>query len=476
MALPAAETRAAAESARPSAVPSARPSARDAVGPGSASAAARGDGSNPSGPAKEGGAEERARRDGPRRDGGRRRGPRGRPGALAALDLGTNNCRLLVARPQGEGFQVIDAFSRVVRLGEGLSETGRLSEAAIDRAVAALSICADRLKRHRVHRFRAIATEACRRAANQRAFLDRVRAETGLSLDVIRTEEEARLAVAGCAPLVDPSAEQLLVFDIGGGSTELIWIDLSRTSSAKRKALLMALAHGASRSDRARAAAQHITDWVSLPVGVVTLMEKYDYIIDDGEKFEAMYAHVSELIAPFAVGGCAPTRELLSKLQMLGTSGTITTLAGVHLELERYSRRAVDGLWISTQAVDKVIESLVEMNAYERAAIPCVGEDRCTNLMSGAAILRAILRIWPTRRLRVADRGLREGMLYGLIQDGQRRGRAEPSGRRGEPVQADPSTTKGSRAEAGAALDPAPAGEAGRTLDPAPAKDRTPVR
>ena len=356
----------------------------------------------------------------------RRRPPGGRGAAIAALDLGTNNCRLLVARPDGEAFQVIDAFSRVVRLGEGLNDTGALSDAAMERAVAALSICAERLSRHRVQQFRAIATEACRRADNQRLFIDRVRAETGLHLDVIAAEEEARLAVAGCAPLVEPTAEQLLVFDIGGGSTELIWVDLSKTTSAKRKALLMALAHGASRSDRARAAAQHITDWVSLPVGVVTLGEKFDRIIDDGEKFRTMYNHTVELIEPFAVNGCAPTRERLAKMQMLGTSGTITTLAGVHLELERYSRRAVDGLWVPTAAVDRVIERLCEMNAYERASIPCVGEDRATNLMSGAAILRAILHAWPTRRLRVADRGLREGLLYGLLQDSAQGRRRHP--------------------------------------------------
>ena len=355
---------------------------------------------------------------------------RGRGPLFAALDLGTNNCRLLVARPDSNGFQVVDAFSRVVRLGEGLADTGMLSKAAIDRAVSALAVCAERIQKHRVVRFRAIATEACRRADNQRAFLDRVRNETGLYLDVIAAEEEARLAVAGCAPLFDANLEQLLVFDIGGGSTELIWVDLAKTSAAKRQSLLMALAHGASRSDRARAAAQHITEWISLPVGVVTLQEKFDRIIDDGEKFDAMYAHARELLAPFvdkshgnpATQTYASPQERLAKLQVLGTSGTITTLAGVHLDLERYSRRAVDGLWVASSAVDRVIQRLLEMNAYERAAIPCVGEDRATNLMSGAAILRAILRAWPTRRLRVADRGLREGLLYGLIQDGAGRG------------------------------------------------------
>lgn len=356
----------------------------------------------------------------------RRRGP-----IFAALDLGTNNCRLLVARAEGEGFQIIDAFSRVVRLGEGLSDTGALAASAVERSLAALSICADRVAKHRVTRLRAIATEACRRAANQRAFIERVRDVTGIHLEVIEAEEEARLAVAGCAPLLDQKAEELLVFDIGGGSTELIWIDLAKTSPARRRALVMALAHSASKSDRARAAASHVKDWVSIPAGVVTLGEEYDRLIDDDVKFGHMHAHVERLIAPFRDRVGPMTPERLVRMQMLGTSGTITTLAGVHLDLERYSRRAVDGLWIASDAVDRVIERLLGMNAYERASIPCIGEDRATNLMAGAAILRTILRAWPTRRLRVADRGLREGMLYGLIQDGIERRAQTQTGARG---------------------------------------------
>lgn len=383
------------------------------------------------------------------RRGARRRGP-----IYAALDLGTNNCRLLVARAEGEAFQIIDAFSRVVRLGEGLSETGRLSEAAIDRSVAALAICADRIAKHRALRLRAIATEACRRAENQRVFLERVREETGIQLDVIAAEHEARLAVAGCAPLLDVKSEELLVFDIGGGSTELIWIDLSRASAPKRRALLMALAHGDSRSDRARAAARHIIDWVSIPVGVVTLGEAFDRIEGDEARFEAMHAHVDALVAPFLERNGPITSERLARMQVLGTSGTITTLAGVHLNLERYSRRAVDGLWIGGRSVERVIDRLATMNGAERAAIPCIGEDRATNLMAGAAILRAILRAWPTHRLRVADRGLREGMLYGLIQDGLAAKRRRESGQR-----------RGGEAADGAAAETRTAtrgGEAGR--------------
>ena len=349
---------------------------------------------------------------------------RGGP-VFAALDLGTNNCRLLIARGEERSFQIIDSFSRAVRLGEGLGDTGALSEGAIERSVAALSVCADRLAKHRALRLRAIATEACRRATNQRAFLDRVRDETGIALDVVAAEEEARLAVAGCAPLLDPRAEELLVFDIGGGSTELIWVDLSRTSETKRRSLLMALAHGESRSDRARAAARHIRDWISIPLGVVTLGEAF-LGRDDEARFRVMHGEVQRRLEDFVIRNGPLSAERLARMQVLGASGTITTLAGVHLDLQRYSRKAVDGLWIDRSDIETLIEDLAVKSAEERRRIPCVGEDRADNLMCGAAILLAILRAWPTQRLRVADRGLREGMLYGLMQDG----RARRGGRR----------------------------------------------
>jgi len=279
----------------------------------------------------------------------------------------------------------------------------------------ALKICADKMRRHKVRRMRVIATEACRRASNGEEFINRVKQETGLRLSVIRPEEEARLAVAGCAPLLDPECESILVFDIGGGSTELILVDLHGTPPHLRQKLLMALAPNSGEPERARAAAAHIADWISLPVGVVTLAEKYAMVHDEIERFQLMAGEVASLIAPFAVNACEATPERLSKMQLLGTSGTITTLAGVHLELEQYNRAKVDGLWVDISAIDRVIDKLLCLNPYERAAMPCIGEDRAELVMSGAAILRAILRAWPAPKLRVADRGLREGMLYGLM-------------------------------------------------------------
>jgi exopolyphosphatase/guanosine-5'-triphosphate,3'-diphosphate pyrophosphatase len=277
-----------------------------------------------------------------------------RGGCLGAVDLGTNNCRLLVARPRDSGFVVIDSFSRAVRLGEGVEESGELNPAAIERAIDALAICADKLRRHGVRRMRGVATEACRRARDGRAFIDRVRRETGLRLDLISAEEEARLAVAGCAPLLDAEADQLMVVDIGGGSTELIWIDLSGTPAHLRPRLLMALAparRGVLEADaRARAAAAHIVDWISAPVGVATLHDRFLHIADPRARFDAMSECFEALIGdfgPFDARGRARTEgDGPGRLQIIGASGTVTTIAGAHLGLRRYDRNRVDGAWL----------------------------------------------------------------------------------------------------------------------------------
>jgi exopolyphosphatase/guanosine-5'-triphosphate,3'-diphosphate pyrophosphatase len=344
----------------------------------------------------------------------------GRPQPLAALDLGTNNCRLLVARPTPDGFQVIDSFSRIVRLGERVLETGELCPEAMDRAIDALSICAEKIRRNGVRRMRAVATEACRRATNRNAFIDRVRAQTGLRMEIISAEEEARLAVAGCAPLHEADADQLLVLDIGGGSTELIWIDLSGTPRHLRGRLLMALApsrRGALDVDaRARAAAAHIVDWISAPLGVATLHERFADLTNARERFDAM----TELFETELRTRIDGRRRLRSEgtFQIIGASGTVTTLAGAHLGLRRYDRSVVDGMWLPTDGARRLIDELVSVDDDARTRHPGIGADRSLLIVAGAAILTTILKIWPSERLRVADRGLREGLLYGLIGEG----------------------------------------------------------
>jgi exopolyphosphatase / guanosine-5'-triphosphate,3'-diphosphate pyrophosphatase len=334
----------------------------------------------------------------------------------AALDLGTNNCRLLVAQPSRRGFKVIDAFSRIIRLGEGVSASRRLSEAAIERTLEALKICAAKMRQHRVERAGLIATEACRLADNATQFLSRVRRETDLAIEVVSREAEARLAVSGCASLIDASTDLALVFDIGGGSSELIWLDLAR---ARRKA-------GGGPLSRLQAQ-DAVAAWTSLPAGVVTLAERYDNRPIDAELFEAMVGHVSALLAPFVSRNKLAQRMAGRRTQLLGTSGTVTTVAGVHLELPRYERRRIDGCWLGIAQARSVTERLLASSHAQRVAQPCIGKERADLVLAGCAILEAVLRTCPSARLRVADRGLREGILATLMdEDGLHR----PAGRR----------------------------------------------
>ncbi len=326
---------------------------------------------------------------------GRGSGKHGRQ-AYAALDLGTNNCRLLIARPSGPDFTVIDAFSRVVKLGEGLALSGRLSDDAMDRALGALHVCAEKLRRRNVYLARSVATEACRRAANGEAFIDRVREETGIVLDIISAQEEARLAVLGCHVLLEQGESPALIFDIGGGSTELILVGPGE------------------------GAIPRILDWQSVPWGVVSLTDTVHREAgparDKVERlalYKAMRRIVSESFAPFAERIADAARE--DDIRLLGTSGTVTTLASLHLELPHYDRRAVDGLIVPSASMRDISTRLSHLSEEERGQVPCIGPDRAELVVAGCAILESILDLWPAVRLGVADRGIREGILRSLM-------------------------------------------------------------
>lgn len=308
---------------------------------------------------------------------------------FAALDLGTNNCRLLIAAPRGRRFRVIDAFSRIIRLGEGLSQTGRLHPAAMDRAIEALAICAEKIERRGVTRRRLIATQACRAAANGPEFLARVLDETGLEFEIITPEEEARLAVRGCAELIEAGAAACLVFDIGGGSTEISWVQQD-------------------------GGAQRVIAWASLPIGVVNLSERWNGREIDADTYERIVASVTAELRKFEGAEALKPVFERGEAHLLGTSGTVTSIAGVHLRLDRYRRDLVDGLWLSLNEAREVSERLRRMDFEARAAEPCIGVERADLVVCGCAILEALLREWPADRIRVADRGLREGILADL--------------------------------------------------------------
>ncbi|WP_310534682.1 Ppx/GppA phosphatase family protein [Novosphingobium sp.] len=332
-------------------------------------------------------------------------GPRvGQRQAYAAIDLGTNNCRLLIARPSGEHFTVIDAFSRVVRLGEGLAQSGRLSDEAMDRAVEALRVCGEKLRKRNVHLARSVATEACRRASNGMDFIERVREETGIHLNVITAQEEARLAVLGCHILLESGEGPAMIFDIGGGSTELVLIESGPT-------------------------VPRILDWHSVPYGVVSLSETCG---EEGageaariERYQAMRKLVRDSFADFAQR-ISPKRlsRPITELRLLGTSGTVTTLASLHLDLPQYDRRAVDGLIVPSQDMRAISEKLSSMSPEQRRELPCIGRERADLVVAGCAILETILDLWPADRLGVADRGIREGILRSLMASGGHPGHA----------------------------------------------------
>ncbi|MEG3181897.1 Ppx/GppA phosphatase family protein [Sphingomonas sp. LT1P40] len=326
---------------------------------------------------------------------GRARWPEARH--FAALDLGTNNCRLLIARPQGSGFTVVDAFSRIVRLGEGLASSGRLSDAAIERTIAALKICADKLRRRNVALSRSVATEACRQAENGAEFIQRVYRETGIVLDIITAEEEARLAVLGCHALLEPGDGPALVFDIGGGSTELVLVDTASEQPS-------------------------ILDWHSAPWGVVSLTEakgRGGGDPDDAIRSEAyarMRDSVAEAFAPFI----ARLPAITGTPRLLGTSGTVTTLASVHLGLPSYDRSAIDGLIVPAASMRAVSQRIADLDMAGRSAIPCIGAERADLVVAGCAILESIMDIWPAERIGIADRGIREGILRHLMKNSAR--------------------------------------------------------
>lgn len=318
----------------------------------------------------------------------------------AALDLGTNNCRLLIAKPTENGFRVLDGFSRIVRLGEGLSQTGRLSEAAMERTIEALKLCRGKLAQHEGIKARIVATEACRAATNSAAFLNRVKREVGLQFEVIDRKTEAELAVTGCADLIEIDAPGAILFDIGGGSSELAWLDF----------------RGGRPRNQGKTSAS-IRSWQSLPVGVVSIAEKFGGVDVTPAVFEAMVDHVTQQLRHFR--GRDKLRNMLGShpVHFLGTSGTVTTLAGLYLGLERYERAKVDGLWMHANDVDATMRVLLAMSYEKRMANPCIGRERADLVIPGCAIFEAIRREWPCQRIRVADRGLREGILISMMSD-----------------------------------------------------------
>ena len=281
----------------------------------------------------------------------------------------------------------MDSFSRIVRLGEGVATAGQISEEAMERTIAALKICAQHIAHSNARHVRAIATQAARLAKNADILIARARAEAGITLEVISAETEADLAALGCAPLIGRRYKGALIFDIGGGSTEII--HLARTPGGFEKKFA-----------------------ASLPFGVVTLSESYGAAAQSRAGFEKMRAAMQDYFAPYAGQGFDIQHE-----HLLGTSGTVTTLAALALKLPRYQRAKVDGSWHETAYTLRIVDRIADLDVADLARLGPIGAERADLMLSGSAIFAAICALWPCRMLRVADRGLREGMLRQMRQE-----------------------------------------------------------
>lgn len=336
---------------------------------------------------------------------------------FAALDLGTNSCRMLIARPDGNEFVVVDAFSKPVHLGKGLEQHGTLSRAAINRTIQALHICQKKLKNHGVINTRLVATEACRRARNGKMFVRQVKDRTGLQLEIIQPAEEVRLAVISCAPHVAPETEQLLVIDIGGGSTELAWMDLTNVPPQQRSDALRNMKMACTKTNKCHPGGVQMIDWISVPLGVATLNDKFNDVDCDTGRFALMSCAFEDAVAEF--GRTIDFSDVLARgaFQIIGTSGTVTTVAASFKGLKRYERDLIDGVCMSAAEVERVTQEYLRLGMSGRRKAACIGNDRCELIMSGAAILQGVLRVWPTDKLTVADRGLREGLLYSQMAE-----------------------------------------------------------
>jgi exopolyphosphatase/guanosine-5'-triphosphate,3'-diphosphate pyrophosphatase len=318
---------------------------------------------------------------------------------IAAIDLGTNSCRLLIARVQGQHFKVIDSFSRVIRLGEGIHISKQLNRNAIERAIKALRICRSKISHNRVSKVRAVTTEACRQALNSSELVNRVSQELNLTLEIISSQEEARLALSGCSGVLDSQTPYAIAFDIGGGSTELMWIKVSRTSSLENIPT-----------------SYEVIDYISIPYGVVTLSEQYDKLSDSLTHYAKIRHEICEKTLEFAErNNISPFLEN-NQVQMIGTSGTVTTLAALNMNLDRYERRVIDGTLLSIDLIHKMSEKICSLSYNDRAQHPCIGKGRADLIVAGAAILQGICDALPTDTLRVADRGVREGILVDLAR------------------------------------------------------------
>lgn len=330
---------------------------------------------------------------------------------IAAIDLGTNSCRLLVARADESNLKIIDSYSKIIRLGEDIHQTKKLSRQAINRAIDSLAICIQKINKHNVKLLRCVTTEACRQALNAADFIEEVKEKVGIKLEIINPSEEAYLAITGCSSLLSNQASYALAFDIGGGSTELLWMKV----------------YSAPESDKQIYHNIEVIDCISLPFGVVTLSEGYGAHASHPKAYEDTRERILQKLAVFCEKNSILNYVKQNQVQMIGTSGTVTTLAAIFLELTKYERKLIDGFMIETQALIGICRDILAMEEKDRLNHPCIGVERASFIVMGAAILEGIISMWPITSTVIADRGVREGILIDLLhKDLKKRGHNVP--------------------------------------------------
>lgn len=346
---------------------------------------------------------------------------------FAAIDLGTNSCRLVIASPTPASFRIVETFSKITRLGEGIINDNELSRPAMRRTINALKVCAGVIEEYApIYRSRFVATAACRRAKNCKEFLDLVKKETGLTIETISSKEESRLAVVGCIPLLNRNIRRALVFDIGGGSTE---ISLARITNSGKT---------------------FIEGFVSLPYGVVTISEAFPSQDMTALAYDTIIERTHKLLKEFDEKYNIREAIKNQEIQIIGTSGTVTVLGAVHLNLPRYNRSAVDGISITRQDIDRAIAKIKRLGDEGRKKHPCIGAQKADLTMAGCAIIEGLCSFWPIEEITVADRGIREGILLDMMHSNRsknfynKRKKFHPPFRRrsARPENGNPSKTK----------------------------------
>lgn len=310
---------------------------------------------------------------------------------FAAIDLGSRNCRTIVGCQSKAGaFEYIETYSKSVSLADGVAASKKLSRKSMDRTIEALAFCSKVLSRYAGLTYLAVATDAMRRAENASVFIKRVKRELGLIISIITPQEEAYYAALGCIEVLSLETEIFVVFDIGGGSSE---IALCRQKSDKDIELI---------------------DSLSIPYGVINLLESKDHLTFSG--YSNLVQKISDLSRDF-LNQYATTLDFVNNFQCIGTSGTTTTVAALNMNLRFYDREKINDSILQFSEILKTVHYVQSLSEDERKLHPYISQSNEDLVLGGLTILEGIVRGLPASTITVTDRGVRDGVVYALTHD-----------------------------------------------------------